>query len=101
MASSTFALDAYAGKFMQHFGAITQRIKAIEELSECTARLAKDAVENYNPKNSGSFDVTVEEIADATIMLRQMRLYYGAKAVDEAIERKVLRTDRRIDAVPE
>jgi hypothetical protein len=92
--------DVSGETILNYFQAKPQQLKAIEELSECCVRLAKDLADEHTPldpdKNS-SYDATVEEIADATIMLRQMRLLYGWEAVDRAIERKINRTLKRID----
>lgn len=87
--------DSWAELIMEHYGGDLQRIKAIEELNECGARLAKDHVEKHIAPSSSTYDMTVEEIADATIMLLQMRFYYGHEAVDAAVMRKLSRTLKR------
>ncbi len=39
-----------------------------------------------------------EEVADVTILMAQARLMLGEKVVDEAIERKLARLEKRIEA---
>lgn len=88
-----FSTDAVCAVILEKWPQQMQRLKAIEELNECAARLAKDAVNGHVPvPEEAKFSETVGEIADATIMLRQMRLMYGWEAVDAAIEFKLDRT---------
>jgi hypothetical protein len=86
--------DVVCETILEHFGSDAQRLKTIEELSECIHRLAKNLIEKQSAKECS--DETIEEIADATIMLRQMRLLHGHDLVDRVIERKL---DRTISAV--
>lgn len=99
--------DPHAERILKHHGERQQVLKAIEELNECAARLAKelnecaarlakDLIEHHT--GTSALDVeTVEEIADATLMLRQMRFLYGWASVDAAIERKLERTLKRME----
>lgn len=88
--------DPVCEKILDYWPHKIQMIKAIEELNECGAMIAKDFIEDHIPGNSHVYDKTIDEIADATIMMRQMRLLYGWEAVDKAIERKLNRTMERM-----
>lgn len=61
-------------KAQARFGLRAQALKALEELGEVTVELAR--VQN----GLGSMEALAEEIADATIMLEQMRLLYDIEA---------------------
>ena len=73
------------------FGAGAQMIVAIEELSECQKEICKIM------RGGENFPHLAEEIADATIMLEQLRLMFNLnEAVCEQMDRKVLRLDERL-----
>ncbi len=56
---------------LSHFGVGPQAVKTVEELSECAKELCKEVL------GQGDLEHLAEEIADATIMLEQMRLCFG------------------------
>ena len=56
---------------IEKFGIEAQAVVAIEELSECAKELCKVLRGKGNPQN------LAEELADATIMLEQMRIAMG------------------------
>ena len=58
-------------KAINHFGALNQKIKACEELSELVVAITKDIV---NPKKTKEDIIT--EIADVYIMLKQLFIIY-------------------------
>jgi len=72
-----------------HYGYGPQLLKCVEELNECAAALMKH--------NSGRHSNHHEEIADALIMLEQMRLIFGPRNIDAMIEMKLDRTIQRIE----
>lgn len=79
-----------------HFGPTNQLIVAIEELSECQKEICKAL------RGMPDTDHLAEEIADATIMLEQVRLMFGVnEKVCEEMDRKVLRLCDRIGYKPE
>lgn len=57
-----------------------QNIVAIEELSECIKEVCKVM------RGKGNLDHLAEEVADATIVLEQVRLFFGIK---ETVSRKI------------
>ena len=70
------------------YGEERQCIVAIEELSECAKELCKYL------RRKGDIEHLAEEIADATICLEQMRLFFGInEKVCAYMDRKVQRLD--------
>lgn len=66
---------------IKHYGRAHQAKKAMEELSECIAAIARadDAAENK--------EQLIEEMADVLVMFRQLQLIYGI--TDEDLQRLV------------
>lgn len=83
-------IDVVAAEILDFFSNHSQMIKTLEELAECSARIAKDIIEGQIPPHTCS-SLTIDEIADATLMLRQMRLAYGYEEVDRVIDMKLQR----------
>lgn len=74
------------------FGTGAQLLKALEELTELQLEIHRAA--DGRPNLAG----LVEELADATIMVEQLRLIFGINdAVCTAMDYKVDRLRRRID----
>ena len=70
------------------YGEGRQCVVAIEELSECAKEICKVL------RNKEDLEHLAEEIADATICLEQMRLFFGLnEKVCEYMDAKVLRLD--------
>ena len=77
------ALIAYGDKI--------QMVKCLEELAECQQAICKILIGGEN------FDHLAEEIADATIVLEQMRLLFNINdQVCEYMDAKVQRLDARL-----
>ena len=77
-----------------HFGKASQLVVALEELSECQKEICK-TMRGYS-----NLDHLAEEIADATIMLEQVRLIFGLNdLVCEKMDEKVMRLDDRLKEV--
>lgn len=73
------------------FGQKAQMVVALEELSECQKEICKFL------RGLGNTGNLAEEIADATIMLEQMRLIFGLnELVCEKMDEKVKRLDERL-----
>lgn len=66
---------------LTHYGIVSQRIKCIEEMSELTKELCKDAI------GDGDKHRIADEIADVLITVRQMIAYYK---LDDIVESRVL-----------
>ena len=73
------------------FGEEAQMVVALEELSECQKEICKFL------RGIGNAGNLAEEIADATIMLEQMRLIFGLnEPVCQKMEQKIRRLDERL-----
>lgn len=80
-------------KAIERFGPPNQMIKAIEEMSELTKVLAKILVMG----GEVSLDELIEEVADVTIMMEQLRLIYNINdEVCEMMDGKVKRLEGRV-----
>ena len=80
-------------KAIKRFGKPNQMIKAIEEMSELTKVLAKILVMG----GEVSLDDLIEEIADVTIMMEQLRLIYNIDdECCEMMDGKVKRLEGRV-----
>ena len=76
------------------YGEKAQMIVAVEELSECTKELCKFL------RGIGNAGNLAEEIADATIMLEQMRNIFGLNdLVCQKMDEKILRLDARLGGI--
>jgi DNA repair ATPase RecN len=74
------------------FGGENQLIVALEELSECQKEICKVM------RGDGNLEHLAEEIADATIMLEQVRLMYGLnELVCKKMDEKVKRLEDRLE----
>lgn len=78
-----------------YYGLTHQSLKAVEEMSELSVELMKMV-----NGEGGDLDRVFEEIADASIMLQQLRLLLDPYqyTIDAIIERKIRRQLARIDA---
>lgn len=77
---------------LKTFGIGSQLVVAVEELSECQKEICKALRGNCNTLH------LIEEVADATIMLEQIRLIYQidpevCKCMDEKVARLQLRIE--------
>lgn len=78
---------------MATFGTGMQLIVALEELSEAQKEICKSLRGKVNPEH------LAEEVADAIIMLEQVRQMFGINdAVCRVMDEKVMRLKRRIEA---
>lgn len=74
-----------------HYGKASQLVVALEELSECQKEICKTM------RGSSNLDHLAEEIADAIIMLEQVRLIFNLNdLVCEKMDQKVKRLDDRL-----
>ena len=73
------------------YGEHAQMVVALEELSECQKEICKFL------RGIGNDENLAEEIADATIMLEQMRYFLGLnEMVCEKMDQKIMRLDDRL-----
>lgn len=77
------------------YGDTSQMIKCLEEFAECQKAICKIMFGGEN------FDHLAEEVADATIMLEQMRLLFNINdRVCEYMDAKVKRLDDNLNKIP-
>lgn len=80
----------YARAFAR-YGAANQMVVALEEMSEVQKEICKAM------RGEANLDHLAEEIADATIMLEQMRLSFGLNdLVCQKMDEKILRLEDKI-----
>ena len=73
------------------YGQQAQMVVALEELSECQKEICKHL------RGLGNAENMAEEIADATIMLEQLRYFLGLnETVCEKMDQKIQRLDARL-----
>ena len=76
---------------VEHFGVDGQLVKAVEELNECSQQLCKVLLDQGDRRN------LAEEVADATIMLEQVRVALDINEdVHKQMDYKLLRLLDRI-----
>ena len=85
--------DAAIEQITSHYTYDQQRDVAVEECAEFIQAVCK-----CKRGDPGAFENFKEEIADALIMLSQMRQYIGAQSVDSVIDQKLKRQLDRIAA---
>lgn len=73
------------------FGETAQKTMAIEECAELINALCKEQRKRVNTQD------IITEIADVTIMMRQLTMMYGEFQVGVEIERKINRLRERIE----
>jgi NTP pyrophosphatase (non-canonical NTP hydrolase) len=79
-------------KAYDKWGNTAQTDMAIEECSE----LIKAICKNRRRHSEESLKNIQDEIADVTIMMRQMQLIFGEKEVEERIQYKIERLNERL-----
>lgn len=88
-------LEVYAAA-LETFGTDTQLVVALEELSEIQKEVCKALRGFVHPAQ------LAEEVADATIMLEQLRYIFGiGPAVDKMVDHKIDRLRQRINDAKE
>ena len=85
------ATNQTISRAIDHFGKYSQISKAIEEMAELTAELAR-------AQNETGMNVNlIQEIADVSIMMLQLREIFGPDLVDCHIAIKLNRLKGRMD----
>lgn len=79
---------------IKHFGVEGQINKAVEEMGELITELSRRYLPRYDK------DRVAEEVADALIMLEQLRIIFGASKVDGYIAEKLERLEKTINGDP-
>ena len=76
---------------INHFGVEGQINKAVEEMAELITELARRNLSRFDK------DRVAEEVADALVMLEQLRIIFGASKVDGYIAEKLERLEKTIN----
>ncbi|WP_300157096.1 hypothetical protein [Solidesulfovibrio sp.] len=84
-----FALVTICRRALDTWGAEAQIDQCIEECAELTVELQH--------RKRGRPEHVAEEIADAIIVLHQMRLLIGVEAVDTMVCEKLARLEKRLE----
>ncbi len=79
---------------IEHFGHTSQLVKSVEEAGEYITAVTRYL--SLKDENGTLKEHAIEEVADALIMLSQVRIILGADDVDEVISFKLGRTMDRI-----
>ena len=79
-------------KAIEHFGKVPQMVKATGEMGELSAEIARSILGEY-PAD----DKMIDEVADVTIMMRQLTIIFGEKAVEDRIQFKLTRLKGRME----
>lgn len=78
------------------YGTKAQMMQCIEEMAELIQAINKYFRANTDEEMAKAYISVIEEISDVQIMLEQMRLLFGDKAVDEQITAKLGRLEKRL-----
>ena len=81
-------IDAVIYKAINKYGEENQKLIAVEELAELQQALSKH--------RRGLKHNVEEEIADVKIMLWQLELMYDKKKIEDWVEKKISRLDKRL-----
>lgn len=79
-------------KAVEHFGKVPQMVKAIEEMGELSTEIARNIIGVYLDDEK-----MIDEVADVTIMMKQLAIIFGEKAVEDRIEFKLTRLKGRME----
>ena len=83
-------------KAIDTYGTEAQMMQCIEEMAELIQAINKYFRANTNEEVAKAYISVIEEISDVQIMLEQMRIVFGDKAVDEQITAKLGRLEKRL-----
>lgn len=89
-------LDRFTRQAVGHYGNASQIDKAIEECDELSEALTRWVSAAGPPRGTRGHNHVIGEIADVLIMAQQMRLVFGAQAVDAMIDAKIERQRKRM-----
>ena len=88
-------LDTYTHAMIT-YGIRNQMVVAVEELSECQKEICKFL------RGEGDLEHLAEEVADATIMLEQVRLMFNINdMVCSKMDEKIIRLNKRLEQAVE
>ena len=76
---------------INHFGVEAQTEKALEEMGELITELSR------RHSSRGDKEKIAEEVADALVVLEQLRIIYGGERVDGFVAKKLSRLEKRMN----
>ena len=76
---------------INHFGVEAQTEKAMEEMGELITELSR------RHSSRGDKEKIAEEVADALVMLEQLRIIYGGERVDGYVAQKLARLEKNMN----
>lgn len=77
-----------------YYGIANQRYKAVEEMAELIHAIMKTETESVD---FAHYEQIIEELADVSIMMEQMRFFFGDEAVNDRINEKLDRQLERME----
>lgn len=84
-------------KIANHYGFSNQLQMLVEEMAELTQAICKYKRFENAKERVDIFENLIEEVADVEIVLSQIKMLVGEKAVNKKVEEKVERQLRRIE----
>lgn len=78
------------------YGVQAQCDVAIEEMAELTKALLKIRRADDHAAQVAALDNTIEEIADVSIMIDQLKIMWGSRHVEQYRKKKLERLDQRL-----
>lgn len=94
-----FKLAMTAEVAVRKWGMVAQQVKAIEECGELIVVLSKH-LNIVDPRRQVTTFEIIDEIADVTIMLAQLRVIHGHAIIDTRINQKLDRLKPLIEKGP-
>lgn len=79
---------------LEAYGRSQQALQTVEECAEL-----QTSIMHWLKNRTGAKESVIEEIADVTIMVAQMRLAFGPAAVDAVVDAKLARLQKRIEGM--
>jgi len=89
-------MEANLKKIANHYGFSNQLQILVEEMAELTQAICKYKRFENAKERVDIFENLVEEVADVEIVLSQIKMLVGEKAVNKKVEEKIARQLKRI-----
>lgn len=83
-------------KIANHYGFSNQLQMLVEEMAELTQAICKYKRFENAKERVDIFENLIEEVADVEIVLSQIKMLVGEKAVNKKVEEKIARQLKRI-----
>lgn len=83
-------------KAIKKYGVKHQMLVVQEECAELIQAISK-VLRSDVKQQASVYNNLIEELADVEIMSKQMRIIYGSTDIDEAMQKKTQRLERRLE----